>query len=232
MFRLMKTFFDRSRIFRRVRNPRRFIQNEGGVVSIEFVVLAPVLIGMLFASVEFGRYVLTHQKAEHAVSAVANLVTQFTEVRTENMRDIFLSASQLLSSYKIQGQGVLAVTHIHAADKDEPKITWQVFSSTSLVRASKLGKEGERPKLPAGFVINTGQSVVAVESFVKYEPMLFDFVVKGQDIYKITFFYPRKVDKIAYVNTGDPAIDTESCSRTDLDWTGNCGKGAGGGYKW
>ena len=230
----MKTFIGRSRIFRRVRNPRRFIQNDGGALSIEFGILAPVLIGMLLAGVEFGRYVSTHQKAEHAVSTVANLVTQFTEVRTENMRDIFLSASQLLTSYKIQGQGLLVVTHIHAASEDEPKITWQVFSSTSLVRASKLGKEGERPKLPAGFIINAGQSVVAVESFVKFEPMLFDLVVKGQDLYKITFYYPRKVDKIAYVNTGDAAIDTGSCNDPSMqwDWTGNCGKGKGQGYKW
>jgi len=232
MFRFSKNKFDRSRIFWRVRIPRRFIRNEGGVVSIEFGILAPILIAMLLGGVEFSRYVIAHQKAEHAVSTVANLVTQFAEVRTENMRDIFLSASQLLTSYKIQGQGLLVVSHIHAFYKDEPKITWQVFSSTSLVRASKLGKEGERPKLPAGFVINAGQSVVAVESFVKFEPMLFDFVVKGQDLYKITFYYPRKVDKIAYVNTGDPTIDTESCSRTELEWTGNCGKGKGGGYKW
>ena len=77
--------------------------------------------------------------------------------------------------------------------------------------ASKLGKVNETPKLPAGFTMDAGETVVVVETFVKFEPMLFDLALKGQDIYKIAWYHPRKAQQIAYIKTIDPAIDGKDC---------------------
>ena len=190
---------------------RRFREDKKGSISIEFAILASVLIGMLFSGLEYGRFILVHQKADKAVAGVGDMVSQYTELRSEDMKDIFQAASNILSNYQYKGRGILVVSHVHAATAGQPKITWQEKSSNSMNVASKLGKEGDTPTLPAGFVMDAGETVVAVETFVKFEPMLFDLVVSGQDIYKIAWYHPRKAKQIAYVKTIDPSIDGKDC---------------------
>lgn len=188
------------------RNDRR------GSISIEFAVLAAMLIGVLFSSIEYGRYIITTQKVDKTVASVGDMITQYTELQTQDVKDIFTAAGQILPHYVFKGRGVMIVSHIHAAKAGQPAITWQVFSSSSKTDPSKLGKAGETPKLPAGFSMTAGETVIAVEAYVKFEPMLFDLVVSGQDIYKIAWYHPRKAEQIAYTNTGSPAVDVKDCS--------------------
>jgi len=190
----------------------RFREDRKGSISIEFAVLASVLIGILFSGVEYSRFILLNQKADKAVAGVGDMVSQYTELRSQDMKDIFLAASNILTNYQYKGRGILMVSHVHAAQAGKPKITWQEVSSKSFNVASKIGKAGDTPKLPSGFTMIAGETVVAVETFVKFEPMLFDLVVSGQDIYKIAWYHPRKAEQIAYVKTTDPAIDTQDCT--------------------
>ena len=190
---------------------RRFQKDKRGAIAIEFGILVSVLIGILFSAVEYSRYILVQHKAEKSTAAVGDMVSQYTVIQTGDLKEIFKAASQILSHYEVKGQGLLIVSHIHAAQKNNPKITWQEFSSTSLARKSKLGAVGDTPKLPAGFTMDDGETVVAVESFIHFEPMLFDLVVTGKDIYRIAWYHPRKADQIAYNKTGNAQIDAKEC---------------------
>lgn len=210
---------------------RRFREDKKGSISIEFGILASVLIVMLFSGMEYGRYILLNQKADKAVAGVGDMVSQYTEIQSRDIKDIFLAASNILESYQYKGQGVLVVSHIHAATAGQPKITWQEVSSKSFNVASKLGKAGETPTLPGGFTMNAGETVLAVETFVKFEPMLFDLVVSGKDIYKIAWYHPRKAEQIAYVKNEDPSIDVKDCGNQQGGGVGNSkcgGQNAGG----
>jgi len=190
----------------------RFREDRKGSISIEFAVLASVLIGILFSGVEYSRFILMNQKADKAVAGVGDMVSQYTELRSQDMKDIFMAASNIMANYQYKGQGILVVSHVHAAQAGNPKITWQEVSSKSFNVASKLGKAGDTPVLPNGFTMIAGETVVAVETFIKFEPMLFDLVVSGQDIYKIAWYHPRKSEQIAYIKTTDPAVDVKDCS--------------------
>ena len=55
---------------------RSFRQDRRGVISIEFGILATVLLGMLFGGVEYGRYILTNQKADRATASVGDMISQ------------------------------------------------------------------------------------------------------------------------------------------------------------
>jgi len=198
-------------MFGKIRCIRRFRNDRKGSISIEFGILASVLIGILFSGMEYGRFLLVNQQADKAVAGVGDMVTQYTEIRSEDLKDIFQAASNILANYQFKGRGILVVSHVHAAQAGKPKITWQEVSSKSMNVASKLGKEGDTPTLPAGFTMDAGETVVAVETFVKFEPMLFDLVVSGQDIYRIAWYHPRKAEQIAYIKTIDPSIDGKDC---------------------
>ena len=68
--------------------------------------------------------------------------------------------------------------------------------------------------------------MIAVESFIRFEPMLFDLVVSNQDIYKIAWYHPRKAEQIAYSKTGSTLIDTVDCGNV----TNGQANGKGIGY--
>jgi len=215
-------------MFSKFRCLRRFRENRKGSISIEFGILASVLIGILFSGMEYGRFILVNQQADKAVAGVGDMVSQYTEMRSEDMKDIFLAASKMLANYEYKGQGILVVSHIHAEQAGKPKITWQEVSSKSFSVASKLGKANETPTLPAGFTMDAGETVVAVETFIKFEPLLFDLVVSGQDIYKIAWYHPRKAEQIAYIRTIDPTIDAKDCSSSQGSGGFACGSQTGG----
>ena len=202
---------------------KRFREDRKGSISIEFGILASVLIGILFSGMEYGRFILVNQQADKAVAGVGDMVSQYTEIRSEDMKDIFQAASNILANYEYKGRGILVVSHVHAAQAGKPKITWQEVSSKSMNVASKLGKEGDTPTMPAGFTMDAGETVVAVETFVKFEPMLFDLVVSGQDIYKIAWYHPRKAEQIAYIKTIDPSIDGKDCGKKSKKGGAACG---------
>ena len=174
--------------------------------------LAILLIGMLVAGVEYGRYLLAGQKADTAVSSVADMVTQATELNSTDVKDIFLAAAKILSHYEYSGAGVLIVTHVHAQTSEKPIITWQEYSSDTYRPPSKIGKVGGPAKLPKNVVMKAGSTVLVVESMVRFEPLITDIVVKGQDIYRVAYYQPRKADKIAYQKTASTAIDLKSCA--------------------
>lgn len=213
---------------------RRFREDKKGSISIEFGVLASVLLVMLFSGMEYGRYILLNQKADKAVAGVGDMVSQYTEIQSRDIKDIFQAASNILEQYQYKGQGILVVSHIHAASAGQPKITWQEVSSKSFNVASKLGKAGDTPKLPAGFTMDAGETVLAVETYIKFEPMLFDLVVSGKDIYKIAWYHPRKAQQIAYVKTEDPSVDVKECGNQQGNGVGHTmcgGQNAGGNGK-
>jgi len=202
---------------------RGFRDDRQGAISIEFGILATVLIGILFGAVDFSRYILTQHKTDKAVAAVGDMITQYAVINTDNVKDIFKAAAAILTHFEVKDRGMLIVSHIHAATKDNPRITWQEKSSLTMKKVSKLGTVGSKPKLPAHFKMDAGETVVAVESYVKFEPMLFDLAVSKQDIYKIAYYHPRRSDQVAYNDTGSAAVDDKDCGNDP-------GKSQGIGY--
>ncbi|MEJ0009617.1 MAG: TadE/TadG family type IV pilus assembly protein [Alphaproteobacteria bacterium] len=57
---------------------RRFRHSPAGAALIEFALVAPLLLALLFGAVEFGRYVLITQKVEKSGYTLGNVLTQYT----------------------------------------------------------------------------------------------------------------------------------------------------------
>lgn len=186
-------------------------RDDKGSISIEFGILASVLIVMLLSGVEFGRFLIAGQKADRSVAVVSDMVAQQASLQSPDMKDIFQAAGQILSQYHYRGKGVLIVSHVHAATADQPKVTWQEFSSDKYRPASRIGKPGGPAKLPNTITFKAGDTIMVVETTVRFEPLLFDLAIGGRDLYRVSYHRPRKSEKVAYTKTGSTAIDTKNC---------------------
>jgi len=207
---------------------RTIKRDEKGSISIEFGILASVLVVMLLSGLEFGRFLIAGQKADRSVAVVSDMVAQHTSMQSHDMKDIFQAAGQILSQYHYQGKGVLIVSHVHAATSGKPKVTWQEFSSDSYRPASKIGKPGGPAKLPKTMTVKAGDTVMVVETKVRFEPMLFDLLIGARDLYRVSYHRPRKSETVAYTKTGSTAIDTKTCeSAGDPAVCGSSGSAGG-----
>lgn len=187
----------------------RFRKDKRGVIGVEFAFFAILMIGAVFGGVEFGRFILLSQKADRSMASVADMVTQSEQLQTTDLKEIFVAASLILPAYRYKNQGVLIVSQVTNSGSG-PVVVWQERSATTWQPASAIGSVGSAAVLPAGFTLPVGESSVVVETYVNYEPWLFDLATGTSNIYKVGWYRPRKAINIPYVPSGSPAIDTEN----------------------
>jgi Flp pilus assembly protein TadG len=196
------------KIWRKLKLFNRLGSDRSGAISIEFAFLSIFLVGVTFSTVEFGRYLLAGQKADRVVSTVGDMVTQTTSLTSTDVKDMFIAADNILNYYSYKTKGVIIVSHVHAATANAPTVTWQTISSASFNPGSKIGAVGATATLPASFPMAQGETVVVIESFINFEPWLFDLVFSNTNIYRISYHRPRKVQQIAFTDNGSSTIDT------------------------
>jgi len=187
----------------------RFRGDKRGVIGIEFAFFSILTIGVLFAGVEFGRFILIGQKADRAMASVADMVTQTEQLQTADLKDMFVAASLILPAYKYKNQGVLIVSLVSNTGSGAV-IVWQERSAATWQQASAIGTVGGAAVLPANFTLPAGESSVVVETYVHYTPWLFELATGSPNIYRVGWYRPRKSSSLPYTQSGTPVIDTEN----------------------
>lgn len=186
----------------------RFRGDKRGIVGIEFAFFSVLIIGVMFAGVEFGRFILVGQKADRAMASVADMVTQTEELKTADLKEMFVAASIILPAYKYKNKGILIVSLVSNSGSG-PVIVWQERSAATWQQASAVGTAGGAAALPANFTLPAGESAVVVETYVNYKPLLFDLSLSDPSIYRVGWYRPRKSSSVPYTQSGTPVIDTE-----------------------
>lgn len=187
-----------------------------GVAMLEFALILPVLLLMVFGGVEITRYVLFHQKIDNATSGVANVITQldFDTVPCSNLQWVRNTLmTEAMKPFNFNNGGSMVISSIEARHANEAnpnnniqllqRVVWQWSPDTA---ASLIGSPGGQAsgsgwpeafrRAPnAGGMFN-GERVIAVESFYSYTPILpFLTDMFGVDVensvYKAAFFRSR-----------------------------------------
>ena len=59
---------------------QRFFRNEHGIALIEFAIVVPVMLTLVFCSIEYGRYILIAQKIGKSAYQIASITSQYPPV--------------------------------------------------------------------------------------------------------------------------------------------------------
>lgn len=151
---------------------------ERGAALIEFAIVAPLLLFLMFAGLEFSRYLLVNIKVQTAAYAMANIITQYPPATsahaskeiTFNELTVTLGGAQLtrmlapFGSDAKEGMIVTSVTKNSAKNPAPPYtvVQWQVFSAGSIGGVQSMVNQKS-----AGAIRN-------YSSFVPHQPTLFD----------------------------------------------------------
>jgi Flp pilus assembly protein TadG len=162
-----------------------------GVTVVEFSLVAPILVSMLIGGFEISRYVLLQQKLNGVSASMADLVSQAETLSAAELNSLFTSVDYLIKPFSMGADGVVIVSSIGAVDGNPPTVFWQRKGGGTLVRDSEFGNEGDTATLPTGFIIRSGESLIVVEVYYDYTPLLGEQFVSSKELYHRAFLRPR-----------------------------------------
>lgn len=113
-------------ILRRLRLLARFARETGGVMAVEFSLIAPVMIFMLFGMIELTDAVLAKRRVGMATSMLGDLTTNRADdwIHRSEVANVFAISSRVLEPYGIDEVTVLLTAVTWDDTKDAPVVVW------------------------------------------------------------------------------------------------------------
>lgn len=165
--------------------------NDRANVAVEFALALPVLLLLLLASAELGRFVLLHQKVDRVAVTISDLVARAETISESELNDIFAAAAQVAEPFDLGGRGRVLVSSVINADGDGATIAWQRSGGGSFASSSDIGVEGGSAALPNEFEVREGETAIISEVFFDFEPFLSSLIVSPQVLYRRAHHRPR-----------------------------------------
>jgi Flp pilus assembly protein TadG len=160
--------------------PLRFWRNTAGVSAIEFALVLPVLLTILFGSAEFGRAYDARRKANQLARTVADLTSQGdtqSTVSTATMNDILASATLVLRPFSSTGVQIvvsaMGVDLINPGTK--PRVCSSFATSNATARQVQLASD---LTIPPGFQL-PGMRYILTEVSYPYTPLFGSAVLRA-----------------------------------------------------
>ncbi len=161
---------------------RKFRQNIAGIAAVEFALLAPLLMLMLFGALEVSRAVMMHKRFQRATAMLGDLVSReasIGEAAGEGeaaLNGMVLSAAHIMHPFEMATFSV-NIFEIRATAPATTIAEWQ-YTSTG-------GNPGSAsvtcvPKaMPAAGMVNVGNAAIVVESSYTYTPLFASLAPPG-----------------------------------------------------
>jgi Flp pilus assembly protein TadG len=188
---LRRTLHERHQLRARRRVGLRLLSCRAGAVAVEFALALPVLILLMLASVELGRFVFLHQKMDRVATTISDLVARAESINESQLGDIFTAAGEVSNPFDLANLGVVIVSSVTNLDGNGALIAWQRSGGGTYSASSELGAEGDTPDLPADFEVREGETAIISEVYYDFTPFLSEMIVAPQVIYHNAHQRPR-----------------------------------------
>lgn len=166
-------------------------RSDQGNVVVEFALALPVLLAMLLASAELGRFVLLNQKIDRVAITMSDLVARAETISDADLDDIFTAAAHVAAPFDLGGRGRVVISSVVNEDGEGATIAWQRAGGGSFSAASAVGAEGEAADLPDTFTVRDGETAIVSEVFFDFEPFLSEAIVAPRVVYRRAHHRPR-----------------------------------------
>jgi Flp pilus assembly protein TadG len=149
-----------------------------GVAAVEFALVAPVLALLMLVGTDLSIFMRTQLRLDETATELALVVTQYQKLYTSDFTDLFNAAQTIAGTTQVTGlQGATIITGIHN-NGGRQTIAWQQKSGASQF-SSLYGAPGSTPTLPAGYVLPSGGTLIAVEVSTLARPWVLSASLMG-----------------------------------------------------
>ncbi len=163
------------------------LRDRRGISAVEFALILPVFVLLLFGSVEVSQAIAVERMVTLSASTVANLVTQYpTLSASQTMPDILNAASAVLTPYPV-ANAVVRVSYVSIDATGKATVTWSKSLNGSALAT------GTVMTLPAGLA-TPNTSLVFGETSYAFAPAS-DYMSFGSfNLYSSVYMFPRSPD--------------------------------------
>ncbi len=167
---------------------RRLRADQRGAAAVEFAILAPIMITLYFGLVETSEAVLAERKADHAASAIGDLVAQSSgTVSTSDLDDIIAIGQTIMAPYTSTGLQV-RISSLTPNSAGSPAVTWSYGSGMTKLSA------GTTKTIP--ITISAGDSVILSELKYTFNSPV-KYVLPNGVVFNETYYMrPRQTSQI------------------------------------
>lgn len=152
-----------------------------GNAMIEFAFVVPILMLLLFGTIELSNYIYATQKVESAGDNIANIIGQQDNISTAQWEKIAQILPQVMRPFQVQDTQYQVILTLMQQDVGDTfsYIMWQKEYGANL-GTSKFSytNGGDKfvntlpPNAVDGFVFVEGDQVLVVEAYVIYQPLI------------------------------------------------------------
>lgn len=179
--------------------PRSVLRCNSGLALIEFAFTLPLLILLLFGSIEVARYIIITQRVDRATYAFGEVVTEnhlTNSLAGAYMSNLLGAMSVILYPYATSTNYVEFISDVsYSVTAGHPMVSWQCTGG-GLAEPSKIGSTGgvaNLSSIPGNFILGAGDEVVITETYFQFAPItnIVSFLVNLPPLYRVAVFVPR-----------------------------------------
>ncbi|GAM98420.1 hypothetical protein U91I_02053 [alpha proteobacterium U9-1i] len=170
----------------------RFGRAKSGVAAVEFALLAPMMIVLLFGSVDLVDAFATNRRVEVATVSLADVISRDTEVDDQEMDGIWAALGILMFPDPSLTMDV-RVTSVRIDSSSSARVVWSEARNGLAPLAA-----GASVALPAA-MMNPGTSIIMTEARYDYEAPIGFLFIGGTTLDHTAYRRSRLVDPIPRV---------------------------------
>jgi Flp pilus assembly protein TadG len=172
---------------------RRFVAARKGSAALEFAIIAPMMIFLLFGSVDLLDVLSANKRAQNATSSIADVVARDTEVSNDEVAGLWAALDVLM--FPQDGSAVnLRISSVSIESSTTARVVWSEGHGMSARVANST------VSLPAA-MMTPGSSVIMAESTYSYSSPL-GFLLPGPvTLSHNSYRRSRLVDPIPRLNS-------------------------------
>jgi Flp pilus assembly protein TadG len=137
---------------------RALASDRSGVSAIEFVLIFPLLIGLLAGTVDIGQALMVSRKMNQIVSTLGDMVSQKSAWTSSDLNAIIAGTSTIIQPFKSDKLTIQLVVLDVASDKST-KVNWsKTYNGTA------IAKNSESPVTIPTDIAEAGVQLIAVEA--------------------------------------------------------------------
>ncbi|MDR5838986.1 TadE/TadG family type IV pilus assembly protein [Caballeronia sp. LZ034LL] len=197
---------------------RGLLRSERGSVSIEFVIIVPMMLLVMLGFTEVYMYMRAVSAVDRTAFTLANSIGQMTSIIADSTDttdansygSIWQDALLLAAPYELKANGMVYVSFVCDPDSSSkcknidttmtnatPKIQWTAYpTSWTNTKSTLPSRVTSASPLPSTWPFRTGDSAIIVEVFLTYNPFLmtshFMSGLPGQQtVYRRVYVRPR-----------------------------------------
>jgi Flp pilus assembly protein TadG len=165
-------------------------RSESGLAAIEFALMAPFMGLLLLGGYDVARFVSIRSGVDKVGFSVADVTSQYKELNSSTMAQIFKITGASLKTYQSGVNGVTILTSVYLDDKT-PKVRWQCYSSSGSKWKSAIGAEGAKAAVDAALLADANDNLIVSEVHYRFEPLFMTFFKESIDLHTQSLYRPR-----------------------------------------